>query len=227
MPLWSTLQAAARAYDVARICALGPAASHLNFPAAQYAAQMQTLSHLSLEVLSKHLRAYGLGTQAGRPTSHYLGVRHHTRAKRWEAIIRMGRRQVSLGLYDSDVAAAEAYDQAAILRHMQGLAAGGLATSLPSLNFNSDHYSCLVDDGEQEQASATSAAGKYVAESACRRPDMLQSRYITAVLDACAEYLKALESENAVGSAEAAGEGPGVREAALAAATMPGDPVRA
>lgn len=51
-------------------------------------------------------------------TSAFLGVTWHRQAQRWQAAIKKDRRSKYLGLYESEIAAARAYDAAA--QHIHG-----------------------------------------------------------------------------------------------------------
>lgn len=51
-------------------------------------------------------------------TSRYHGVRQNKRSEKWESYIRVAGRHLHLGCHDSEVAAAQAFDQAVMLRHV-------------------------------------------------------------------------------------------------------------
>ena len=48
----------------------------------------------------------------------YHGVRQNKRSEKWESYIRVAGRHLHLGCHDSEVAAAQAFDQAVMLRHV-------------------------------------------------------------------------------------------------------------
>ena len=51
-------------------------------------------------------------------TSRYHGVRQNKRSEKWESYIRVAGKHLHLGCHDSEVAAAQAFDQAVMLRHV-------------------------------------------------------------------------------------------------------------
>jgi hypothetical protein len=64
-------------------------------------------------------------------------VRLNKRTQKWEAYIRVAGKHVHLGCYDSEVAAAQAFDQAALVRQAHNLGAMGgkpqLVTNFPPM----------------------------------------------------------------------------------------------
>lgn len=51
-------------------------------------------------------------------TSRYHGVRQNKRSEKWESYIRVAGKHQHLGCHDSEIAAAQAFDQAVMLRHV-------------------------------------------------------------------------------------------------------------
>ena len=51
-------------------------------------------------------------------TSRYHGVRQNKRSEKWESYIRVAGKHLHLGCHDNEVAAAQAFDQAVMLRHV-------------------------------------------------------------------------------------------------------------
>lgn len=51
-------------------------------------------------------------------TSRYHGVRQNKRSEKWESYIRVAGKHQHLGCHDSETAAAQAFDQAVMLRHV-------------------------------------------------------------------------------------------------------------
>ena len=72
-----------------------------------------------------------------RAARRYHGVRLNKRTQKWEAYIRVAGKHVHLGCYDSEVAAAQAFDQAALVRQAHNLGAMGgkpqLVTNFPPM----------------------------------------------------------------------------------------------
>lgn len=152
--LYILLQSAARAFDKAAICCRGTNAQGLNFPIEDYADEADRLNSLLLEELVKEMRS---AVRARAASSDYTGVRRSTHTRTFESFIRVAGTFVSLGTYKTDVAAAEAHDQAAIIRHAHGVTAmgKGYSTNLVT-NFPLDHYRTAfalgddTDDTEQD-----------------------------------------------------------------------------
>lgn len=111
---FDTAHAAARAYDKAAIKFRGVDAD-INFNLSDYEDDMKQMGHLSKEEFVHILRRQSTGFSRG--SSKFRGVTLHKCGK-WEA--RMGQfmgkkcRYIYLGLFDSEVDAARAYDRAAI-----------------------------------------------------------------------------------------------------------------
>lgn len=126
---------AARAYDRAAICARGEKDAKLNFSIEEYAHEIPTLTATPLAELAATLRGVEQRLQA--QTSRYHGVRLNKRTQKWEAYIRVAGKHVHLGCYDSEVAAAQAFDQAALVRQAHNLGAMGgkpqLVTNFPPM----------------------------------------------------------------------------------------------
>lgn len=75
-------------------------------------------------------------------TSRYHGVRQNKRSEKWESYIRVAGKHLHLGCHDSEVAAAQAFDQAVMLRHVY---CRDGETSVPLVtNFPPEYYQvCL------------------------------------------------------------------------------------
>ncbi|PWA62529.1 AP2/ERF domain-containing protein [Artemisia annua] len=109
---FDTSHDAARAYDLAAIKFRGPDAD-INYDVKEYEEDMEQVKNLSKEEFIHILRRQSSGFSRG--SSKYRGVARH-KCGRWEARMgqQLGKKYVYLGLYDNEVEAARAYDQAAI-----------------------------------------------------------------------------------------------------------------
>ncbi|GAB4856732.1 hypothetical protein Ancab_014646 [Ancistrocladus abbreviatus] len=109
---FDTAHAAARAYDRAAIKFRGVEAD-INFDISDYEDDLKQTNNLTKEEFVHILRRQSTGFSRG--SSKYRGVTLH-KCGRWEARMGqlLGKKYIYLGLYDSEIEAARAYDKAAI-----------------------------------------------------------------------------------------------------------------
>ncbi|KAF8010877.1 hypothetical protein BT93_J1500 [Corymbia citriodora subsp. variegata] len=109
---FDTAHAAARAYDRAAIKFRGLDAD-INFNLSDYEDDLKQMKNLTKEEFVHILRRQSTGFSRG--SSKYRGVTLH-KCGRWEARMGqfLGKKYIYLGLFDSEVEAARAYDKAAI-----------------------------------------------------------------------------------------------------------------
>ncbi|TVU47841.1 hypothetical protein EJB05_07454 [Eragrostis curvula] len=110
---YDTEDKAARAYDLAALKYWGPA-THINFPVEHYQEELEEMKGMTRLEYVAHLRRRSSGFSRG--ASIYRGVTRHHQHGRWQARIGRvaGNKDLYLGTFSTQEAAAEAYDIAAI-----------------------------------------------------------------------------------------------------------------
>ncbi|XP_066388446.1 AP2-like ethylene-responsive transcription factor CRL5 [Miscanthus floridulus] len=110
---YDTEDKATRAYDLAALKYWGPA-THINFPVENYRDELEEMKGMTRQEYVAHLRRRSSGFSRG--ASIYRGVTRHHQQGRWQSRIGRvaGNKDLYLGTFTTQEAAAEAYDIAAI-----------------------------------------------------------------------------------------------------------------
>lgn len=173
-------EAAAKAYDKAAICARGKQQAKLNFSLDDYNEELEQLESITVAELAPLLRGEEERLQA--QTSRYHGVRQNKRSEKWESYIRVAGKHLHLGCHDSEVAAAQAFDQAVMLRHVY--CRGGDNPQPLVTNFAPEYYQELLQQvlGGNEDVVVTSGKKAPTNTSAFFQ---LEDKYVQQLLQRC------------------------------------------